>query len=329
MALAFDDRAPTWKDCDWGIANDLRNLKIVDPACGSGTLLVAALQEVLRRYRRDNPTGNEGQANGVKSILEHTLIGYDVIPGAVHLTSTALHLAETTRIVKDIPIHKMPHDVKDGMPRLGALDFLSTAPNHNNASTEELFLTDAFRFSNKGDIVRFGSEMPRSCDMFICNPPYTRAGGPGAAGYTEWNPLFGSQLSREDQSIMAKGLQRTLSKTPASMYAGLGSAFLVMANERLREGGRLAFVLPTALLTGSRWSAMRVQLLKDYDIDWVVVSHDPRTRTKSRNMPGRLFVAFSESTRIAETLIVCDKANQRRRRKRQSFRSFCKSSQPS
>ena len=45
-------------------------------------------------------------------------------------------------------------------------------------------------------------------------------------------------------------------------------------------------------------------LLERYAIEWVIVSHDPRNRSKTRTLPGRRFVAFSESTRIAETLII-------------------------
>ena len=43
---------------------------------------------------------------------------------------------------------------------------------------------------------------------------------------------------------MNSALQKTLQGTPASLYAGLGSAFVVLADENLALGGRMAFVLP-------------------------------------------------------------------------------------
>ena len=107
---------------------------------------------------------------------------------------------------------------------------------------------------------------------------------------------------------MNRALQRTLKGTPASTYAGLGSAFITLADEKLKPGGRLAFVLPATALTGSRWAPIRKLLLDKYDIEWVVVSHDERNRTARRGLPGRRYVGFSESTRIAETLIVATKA---------------------
>jgi len=45
-------------------------------------------------------------------------------------------------------------------------------------------------------------------------------------------------------------------------------------------------------------------LARRYHIDWVVVSHDNRSRGKTASTPGRYYVSMSESTSLAETLIV-------------------------
>ena len=97
---------------------------------------------------------------------------------------------------------------------------------------------------------------------------------------------------------MKTALRKTLDGTPASLYAGLGSAFVTLANEHLKIGGRLAFVLPATVLTGSRWLPIRELLLDRYDVEWVVVSHDSRNRTARAGLPGRRYVAFSESTGV-------------------------------
>lgn len=306
--LAFDDHSPLWSAVKWDDAEHLgKFLRIVDPACGSGTLLMAATQEILKRLRR-----TQQELDGsLKAVLENALIGFDVVPGAVHLTATTLSMAETRQVLKGIPIYRMPHDVKDCIARLGSLDFLRKAPNYKNARSESLFPDpeqEAVRVTGTGEQLH-DSEMSYECDLIISNPPYTRAGGPGGSDNTSWNPLFGSVLSSTDQERMNKALRKTLDGTPASLYAGLGSAFVTLADEHLKIGGRLAFVLPATVLTGSRWSPIRELLLDRYDIEWVIVSHDARNRTARAGLPGRRYVAFSESTRIAETLIVATRRN--------------------
>ena len=308
--LAFDPRHRRWKALKWDREEEVARLRIIDPACGSGTLLMAVLQEILKSHRRAGG-GEDSRRSAIRSLLETALHGFDVVPAAVHLTAATLSMAETAQAISNMPIFWMPHDVDDGRARLGSLDFLLTSPGKGKAQFMQLFPdehSDPSRISGTGERIH-DAHMPERCDLFIANPPYTRAGGPGSAEYTDWNPLFGSVLSQADSKTMQTALKKTLGKTPASLYAGLGSAFAVLATERLGPGGRLAFVLPATAITGSRWAAIRKMLLENYEIDWIVVSHDTRNRPAKMNLPGRRFVAFSESTRIAETLIVATRVN--------------------
>ena len=299
--LAFDDRIPKWRDYPWGKPEELP-LHIVDPACGSGTLLMAAVQEVRKRFRRAEVADI---SDATRALLEESVHGYDVVPAAVHLTAATLSMAETSQVIHDMPICLMPHGVVEGVPRLGTLDFLPRAPGHKGVQQAYMFqelLPPPERTDGSGEH-HAEAQFPAS-DLFVSNPPYTRAGGPGDAANTDWNPLFGSLLSKDDTEEMKQALKQTLAGTPASTYAGLGSAFVLLADERLAAGGRCAFVLPATLLTGSRWEPVRKLLLDHFRIDWVVVSHDERHRAHRPILPGRRWVSFSESTRIAEALVV-------------------------
>lgn len=307
-SLAFDGRHALWCDVDWTSPSELAKLRIVDPACGSGTLLMAALQEALTLHRRAGGD-SESQGAAIRLLLENSLHGYDVVPAAVHLTAATLSMAETRQLIGPMPLFWMPHDMHERRARLGSLDFLQASPSRGIAQQLPAFVDtehDPGRVTGTGERV-YDAQMPGECDLVIANPPYTRAGGPGASEHTDWNPIFGSALSKSDARLMQNALKRSLSGTPASLYAGLGSAFVVLASEKVKAGGRIAFVLPATALTGSRWSPIREMLVRDFHVEWVVVSHDVRSRHATERLPGRLFVAFSESTRIAETLIVATK----------------------
>ena len=307
--LAFDERGSRWSEIDFASAESIADLRIVDPACGSGTLLMAAAQEILTRTRHAGAPVKH-PPTFVRTILEQALYGFDVIPAAIHLAASTLCMAEARQAVKDLNLWRVQHEVSDGIARLGSLDFLSTSPSKGNAAKLDFFDDEkptTRRVTGTGEVKDSGVTMPPNCHLVIANPPYTRAGGPGDEKNTVWNPIFGSLLDKRDAAAMQKALGKALDGTAGSLVAGLGSAFVVLADEALGIGGRIAFVLPATMLTGSRWAAIRKLLLSKYAVEWVVVSHDRRNRGARQGLPGRRWVSFSESTRIAEALIVATK----------------------
>ena len=299
--LAFDER---WEDFDFGDLNALAELKIVDPACGTGTLLMAATQEVLKKARRAGQTDDD---EVIRTVLEKSVYGFDVVPAAIHMAASTLCMSESRVWIKDMNLSWLRHDITNGIPHLGSLDFLRNSPSRGRAQRLRLLgsVDDdrPTRITGMGE-VRDDVAMPVDCDLVIANPPYTRAGGPGDAANTQWNPIFGSTFNADDAREMQRALSATLQRSPASMIAGLASAFLVLADERLTQGGQLAFVLPATALTGSRWQGIRKLLFEKYCIDWVVASHDFRTRRRAGGGLDRYLAAFSESTMLAEVLIV-------------------------
>lgn len=309
--LAFDARSKCWDDIDFADPKSVAGLRIVDPACGSGTLLMAAVQEVIKRARRDGLRGSDEQEL-MRATLEDAVYGFDVVPAAIHLAASTLCMAESRQVIRDMNLWRVQHDVANGIPRLGSLDFLSGSLSGGSAARLGLFKEEvSVQVTGTGEVVDDVATvaMPQRCHLVIANPPYTRAGGPGDQKNTLWNPIFGSLLDAGDAKKMQDALQKTLQKTPASLYAGLGSAFVVLANDTLHIDGRLAFVLPATMLTGSRWRGIRQLLLEQYCIDWVIVSHDSRNRGRVKGLPGRRLVSFSESTRIAEVMIVATRNN--------------------
>lgn len=302
--LTFDSKHPLWDNRDFN-PDALKNLRIVDPACGSGTLLMASLQEMIRLARSlDN--GQNGNGILVQSLLENCLYGFDVVPAAIHLAATTLQMAETSRLISNTKLWRMNYGVDKDGPRLGSLDMLKHSPSRGNAMRLGLFpdTVDGYLVAGLGDVGQTEIAFPPDVDVVIANPPYTRAGGPGDDANEEWNPIFGALPKRKDVKIMTNALRDTLTPTPASMYAGLGSAFIVLADENVKKGGRIAFVLPITAATGVRWVKIRELLLNRFEIDWVIVSHDPGKRVSRKGIPGRAFSSFSESTKISEMMLI-------------------------
>jgi hypothetical protein len=79
------DRVLPWDGDQW-------NLKILDPACGSGVFLVKAFQRLIHRWKRTHP-GETVRAEILRGLLEKNLFGVDKDPHAVRVASFSLYLA--------------------------------------------------------------------------------------------------------------------------------------------------------------------------------------------------------------------------------------------
>lgn len=91
--LAVDRKHPRWNGVEWDSEAEVASLRIVDPACESGTLLMAVVQEVLKRHRRADGS-DESQGAVIEALLESALYGFDVVPAAVRLTAATLSMSE-------------------------------------------------------------------------------------------------------------------------------------------------------------------------------------------------------------------------------------------
>lgn len=73
-----------WDSDEW-------DLKILDPACGSGIFLVKAYQRLIQRWKNANPQ-QQPSAAVLRGILENNLFGVDIDPHAVRVASFSLYL---------------------------------------------------------------------------------------------------------------------------------------------------------------------------------------------------------------------------------------------
>jgi len=74
----------------WGAAE--WDLKILDPACGSGIFLVKAFQRLVHRWKQAHP-GQRISSDDLRSLLENNLFGVDDDSHAVRVASFSLYLA--------------------------------------------------------------------------------------------------------------------------------------------------------------------------------------------------------------------------------------------
>jgi hypothetical protein len=273
--------------CDWSELKEVRELCIADLACGTGTLLMAAADVILDNHIRESvKRERKPQLNKLhRVIVEKILHGYDVLHSAVHLTASTLALRIPDNPINVTNLATLPMGGAHG--ELGSLEFIES-PSVGAAS---LYAQKPERVMGAKEARRQWVTLPQ-LDLCIMNPPFTSSRQP--------NLLFGS-IPGKDRERMQTRLKRLVRqhKVPASITAGLGSVFVAVGDKYLKEGGRLALVLPRALLSGVAWEKTRSFMNQHYRLEYVVVSHEANHWN------------FSENTDLSEVLVVARKSAKR------------------
>ncbi|GJL79929.1 MAG: hypothetical protein NPINA01_29180 [Nitrospinaceae bacterium] len=272
---------------DFGDPVELASFKVGDLACGTGTLLMATAQALSDKYIKLRAETNRSLSpvdlrTLHRTLMENVLYGYDVLPSAVHLTASTLAILAPEVAFVRMNLYVMPMGLDHSVPRLGSLEFLTT----NEVQTQVALDYSAVESVRTGasSSVATNAKVPK-LNLCVMNPPFVRSVG--------GNLLFGS-LPDERGSLQSE-LKKQVKKIGASATAGLGSVFVALGDRHLEKGGRLAFVLPAALVSGEAWGATRKLIANSYHLETVIASHDAERPN------------FSENTDLSEILFIARK----------------------
>ena len=277
-------------DIDWSNREAVAALRIGDFACGTGALLNAAYGAVLSRYRR---TGGDDR-DIHPEMLEHALVGTDIMPAATHLTASVLSSMHPSMTFRNTSILALPYGAQpegSGRPiAIGALDLIE------DEETLSLFGTGQIRLRGGGKSDSGHVDLPHDTfDLVIMNPPFTRPTNHEVADVPV--PSFaGFATSNDEMRHMSRRLSQI--RQPSMVgngNAGLASNFIDLAHVKVKNsGGILALVLPASFLQGEVWAAAR-RLLDEHYRDVVIVTIATAGTTER---------AFSADTGMAEVLVV-------------------------
>ncbi|MDI9349065.1 MAG: N-6 DNA methylase [Candidatus Symbiobacter sp.] len=290
LKLSFTEN---W-DINFSDPKQLEQFNVVDLACGTGTLLMAASQALTDEYIRARISHGGTTPHDLNELhhvlMESILRGYDILPTAVHLTASTLAMLAPEVTFKKMNLFVMPMGVENDQARLGSLDFIDKI---NLQGQGEVFTQMALDRSEMvtiqtsiGEKKIVKANLPK-IDLCVMNPPFVRSSG-------LVNLLFGS-MPADQRKIMQRELSERIKIMSASSIAGLGSVFMALADQYLKPGGKLAFILPLALASGEAWRENRKMLALKYHLEMVITSHDPNRQN------------FSENTDLSEVMFVARK----------------------
>ena len=291
------------EDLDWGNPETLKNYRIADYACGTGGLILAAYQRGRELHR--NHGGNPDSLHGY--MMENSLTACDVMPAAVHLTSSMLSSVAPrerytgTRNVL-YPFGGTGEKDNKGRPlvEVGSLDLLDLNTTKRQAV---LPLNEQMALGATEERKAIEVDMtPLNQSLVIMNPPFTTPTNHAADHAKPGNPAFAAfNTTQEEQNAMANKVKKLGKGTISDGNAGLGTQFTAIAHNMVKPNGHIALILPlSAMLGGSdnpsarSWLKLRSLLLEKYK-DIMVV-----TIAQSKDID----CSFSADTKMAEVMTI-------------------------
>jgi hypothetical protein len=241
----------------------LDELKVVDPACGSGAFLIQAFNYL---YRERQWIANElGRVTGSRSlfdshstmrdVLAKNLYGVDINAESVELTRLALWLHTA---LPDRPLTMLDRNIRCGNSLIGSDFYRQVAINRDLFSDEEQERVNTFDWEIAFPEV-FQRENP-GFDCVIGNPPYVKL-----------------QHFRRIQEDVAKYLLEAKRENGQPLYESTQTGnfdlylpFIERGIELLNPHGKMGYIAPNVWMVNEYGSGLRRKLKRIRRLDrWI------------------------------------------------------------
>jgi tRNA1(Val) A37 N6-methylase TrmN6 len=260
------------------LAIEHSNDKVMDLACGSGTLLVSAYRRKLQL------SGLQLSPPLHKKYVEEEITGIDVMPFSAHLAAVNLALqapaVETDNVriaIEDSTtlrpgriIEPVREVLKQAFKSRRLTDYLVDSRIQKRERTDAGALTVSAKPANP-----FALE---KVDVVIMNPPFTSCDNLPSDYKIELRKRFAAH------NAYAKYLTGKIS---------FQAYFMLLADMFLKNGGRVACVIPFMTLVGKAFDRLDRYVLQNYQVRYIIYGI------------GRS--AFSDNTALTEILFIAEK----------------------
>ena len=263
------------EDHDWSSADAIAQLRVCDPACGTGTLLIAAAARIEALRRQAGPVNADDEEALALCLVEDVLWGYDINLTATHMAAAALGMLSPTTKFERLRIYRSLLGIYEGSAYTGSMEML--APDKRMQIVPWP--------APLGQMDTGEPDDPEPMDLVIMNPPFTR----DSLKYDQFSSADEDLLKDRDKEII-----HALPDPAAARLSGTANGFVVLAEQLASSrNSAIACVLPTVMATNPGALATRKFLARKFHVETIVSSHDPER------------ILMSENTTISEMLIVC------------------------
>lgn len=269
-------------------------LRVLDPACGTGTLLLAVMDTLKRHAEADDPGLNEAELH--RQLVENSIHGLDINHHAAQFAAANLTLGAPEVNYAKMNLKALRDGILNEKPAAGSLELLPKS-DQPRLALEDIQATLS-PIPDLPDAKESANFNPNDMDLVITNPPFT-----------EINKFLKKISGTGNKKLMREHFKDIKRKTTeADPHAepvlrgtrAIGPYFIPLANHLLRKNtGTLAMIRPATALTSpaDTANAERQYLARNFHVETIVTSHAPPATSG-------LGINFSEDTSVHEALLV-------------------------
>lgn len=265
---------PNSADLLTGLAIDDYDSTIIDPACGSGTLLVSSYKSKMKLYTDSNGQTNLKKLH--KRFLENEITGIDLMPFAAHISTLNLamqNIEQPTNIV-----------------RIASMDSLTLSEQLRNKE---------FRSGNGLKISGFEHSIQKQltgADTIIKKPGAVSAEGKGKgfslipSDLVIMNPPFSDREKMPSEMREKINANEVLNRVTGNRV-NLWGSFMVLSDMLLKNDGKVAAVIPINIARGEATKKIRQYMLKNYSPQYIVKPLEDEAFSEGASFKDILFIA--------------------------------------
>ena len=225
--------------------HEIRNVKILDPACGSGSFLIRAFDELLRFYANQKTSKSEKDIDATDriSILQSNIFGVDLDIQAVEIARLNLLLRS---LAKRETLPGLKGNIKQGNSLISGTE--EELKGYFGDNWREMF---PFKWEQEFKVAMAEGGF----DVVIGNPPYV-----------------GSLELSKSVLDTTKGFFRAKYKSATGIF-DLYVLFLEKAVELAKNNGLISFIVPNKFLVNDYGIGIREILLQNKIVEILDVSN--------------------------------------------------------
>lgn len=219
-----------------------KNKRLIDPACGSGSFLVAAAKRLVSAYKN-----NTDQIDDPVTVLERVqanLFGFDLNP-------FACYLAEVNLLIQVLDLVKLAHE-KQQRPKIQRFHIYNVDALARPAGSYRFALFNTLIAEESDQVDQIKSRSP--------NTPYANG-----FAFVVANPPYGAAVSDSYKEMLKSDYEDVFyGRVDTYIF------FFKLGVELLARNGKLGFITPNTYLMGSNRAKLRGKLLEHGKIEQIV-----------------------------------------------------------